>query len=60
MDEWRAGVFGFLTVGFSSPRACELDESEDCLCLCFSTLRSRRLGEGHSAILHIIRPEAGI
>lgn len=60
MDEWRAGVFGFLAVGFSSPRVCELDESEDCFCLCVSTLRSLRLGEGQFAILHMIRPEVGI
>lgn len=29
---------------------CELGESEDCLCLGVSTLRSLRLGEGHFAI----------
>lgn len=28
--------FVFLTVAFSSPCVCEMDDSEDCLCVCVS------------------------
>lgn len=45
MSSWKGmnGVevfFVFLTVAFSSPCVCEMDDSEDCLCVRESTLRS--------------------